>query len=307
MAIFYLDGTTLTNSSAVYDDADLTTCAADGFYSDGVVSREQVNCSLLPEQVCITCAVPCGDTITGSGEQGIYKLDLFTGDSSNDVGAIIITLDPYDVPDGVRATYNGVVYNKVSSPVDGYHASPNTGAFIVVGNTSDDCGLATGGFSGNLVEKEYVNGQGFVDTGQSVFVSIDATDVSLTPNQSPGAVVMVIPKTSPTPAMINIEFVGPCSGTGFAVEANCPVLLTGYQSSDKPQINADGACSELLEVQMYNAPVTGTSGVPNIHDWIFIDAYGSQIASDGFYHIENNNWIEVQNGVVVQKGACDPT
>ncbi len=301
---FYIDGTTLTSASAVYTDADLTTCAADGFYSDGVVSREQLNCMLLPEQICETCATPCGDTITGSGTQGIYKLDLFTGDSASDVGAIIIKMNPIDVPDGIRATYNGIVYNEVSSPVDGYHGSPNTGNFVVVGNTSDDCGLASGGFSGSLNENAYVDGQGFVSTGQSIQVNIVPSDVSLTPNQSPNFCTMVIPKPTPTPAIVNIEFVGPCSGTGFNVSAECPVLLTGFQSSATP-VSSD-PCSQGLEILMYNAPVTGTSGVPNMHDWIFIDAYGSQTAANGFYRIENNVLIEVQNGVVVTMGACGP-
>ena len=42
MANFYIDGTTLSNSTAIFDDQGLTTCAAAGFYSDGIISREQV-------------------------------------------------------------------------------------------------------------------------------------------------------------------------------------------------------------------------------------------------------------------------
>tara|TARA_B110000879_G_scaffold3941_1_gene5290 strand:- start:348 stop:521 length:174 start_codon:yes stop_codon:yes gene_type:complete len=55
MAVYYLDGTTLSNSTAVYADADLTICEADGFYSDGVTVRRQVNCVLLNEEVCPSC------------------------------------------------------------------------------------------------------------------------------------------------------------------------------------------------------------------------------------------------------------
>ena len=55
MAIYYLDGTTLSNSTAVYADADLTICESDGYYSDGVIVRRQVNCVLLNIEVCLSC------------------------------------------------------------------------------------------------------------------------------------------------------------------------------------------------------------------------------------------------------------
>ena len=34
---FYIDGPTLATATVVYTDVDLTICAPDGFYSDGVV------------------------------------------------------------------------------------------------------------------------------------------------------------------------------------------------------------------------------------------------------------------------------
>jgi len=52
---YYLNGPTLGLSTAVFTDVDLTVCAPDGFYSDGTISREQVNCVLLPQQVCSNC------------------------------------------------------------------------------------------------------------------------------------------------------------------------------------------------------------------------------------------------------------
>jgi hypothetical protein len=55
---FYINGPSLSSSTAVFDDAALTICSADGFYSDGVVTRQQVNCVLLPEQICEAC---CSD------------------------------------------------------------------------------------------------------------------------------------------------------------------------------------------------------------------------------------------------------
>jgi hypothetical protein len=34
---YYLNGPTLETATSVFTDADLTTCAPDGFYSDGVI------------------------------------------------------------------------------------------------------------------------------------------------------------------------------------------------------------------------------------------------------------------------------
>lgn len=52
---YYLDGPSLSAASVIYDDANLTTVAADGFYSDGVISREQSSGALLPQVSCPSC------------------------------------------------------------------------------------------------------------------------------------------------------------------------------------------------------------------------------------------------------------
>lgn len=52
---YYLDAPSLSAASVIYDDANLTTVAADGFYSDGVISREQSSGALLPQVSCPSC------------------------------------------------------------------------------------------------------------------------------------------------------------------------------------------------------------------------------------------------------------
>jgi hypothetical protein len=52
---YYLDAPSLSAATVVYDDANLTTVAADGFYSDGIISREQSSGVLLPQQSCPSC------------------------------------------------------------------------------------------------------------------------------------------------------------------------------------------------------------------------------------------------------------
>lgn len=52
---YYLDAPSLSSASVVYDDANLTTVAADGFYSDGTIVREQSSGILLPQVACPSC------------------------------------------------------------------------------------------------------------------------------------------------------------------------------------------------------------------------------------------------------------
>lgn len=55
--VFYINGPSLAASTAIFDDAEMTICAADGFYSDGLITRQQVGCLLLPAQACPNCDI----------------------------------------------------------------------------------------------------------------------------------------------------------------------------------------------------------------------------------------------------------
>ena len=296
---YYIDGTTLSTATAVYTDAALTTCAPDGFYSDGYVSREQVSCVLQTAQACPDCETGCGSSISATGGQGIYLLTLDTG---TDTGAIVIGFNPRDIPDGIRATYDSVSYNELSAVNDGYHASTTSGNFTFIGNTANDCGIS-GTTYPSLVEKEY-NGSSFVATGNTQSVTVAAGDVSL--GGSPGFSYMVIPKPNAAPSTVLIEMVGPCSTTTFDISANCPVLLTGFSSSTTGP-DKETVCGYLAGETYYNAPVNGTAGVPGLYDWVFEDAYGQTTLSDGWYALSGNpngDTMRVADGVVELFNNC---
>jgi len=40
---YYLNGPSLSTATAIFTDVNLTICAPDGWYSDGVISRETIN------------------------------------------------------------------------------------------------------------------------------------------------------------------------------------------------------------------------------------------------------------------------
>lgn len=312
MALLYIDGTTLSNSTAVYTDAALTNCAPAAFYSDGTVSREQVfvgnSCQLLPPQLCPSCATPCGSQISGSGGVGVYKLSIDTGGTATDTGAIVVKFNPQSVPDGVQAVYDGTLYNKLSSPQFGLLQSSTAGVPTYVGNTGSQGDCQSGSIEGtysNVSVLEY-NGSSFVSTGAVETIVIDSTQNALTAGP-PGVCVMVIPKPNPSPTVVDVEAIGVCTSTAWSITIDCPVaipkLLAGYNSS------VEQACNEILDEYVYHVPVNSNSSQNNvnIHDFIFADQNGAVSVNNGWYLHPTGYIYEVQSGVVTDKksGFCN--
>jgi hypothetical protein len=311
---YYLNGPSLGSSTTIYSNSSLTTIAPDGFYSDGVTSREQVSGVLLPAVTCGSCATPCGGNINGSGNQGIYLLNLDAGNTVSDVGAIIVRFDPFGVPDGIRATYNGNVYNRLSSPVNGFHSSSNPSGFTIIGNstTTGNCSSSWYPSGGNLVLNEFLySGNSFSPTGNTQTIAISSGDLSLR-TVNPNNCIMVIPKVNSSPSIVNFELIGPCGGTVFNVNVSCPALLTGFDSSIKASTSS-GACFLSETVTYYNASLANTPGTVGMYDFVFSDPYGASILQAGFYKASgsitgSNDWFQVDvNGVVVSMGACSST
>lgn len=308
MPTYYLNGTTLSNSTSVFNDANLTSCATDGFYSDGTIVRKQVSCSLLPIVQCPECLTPCGSTsIVGSSTVArLFTLNIDLGNDVSDVGAVIIKFAPASTPVGIKATYNGVIYNKVSSPVDGYHGSTVPNSYTYLGNTLDGCVPVAGNLYSNIPIYNHVDGTGFVDTGNTQSITPQAGELSLTTAAVPGTTVMVIPKLTADPQAILLEFANltACPTNSFGVIVECPTFLTAYSSSLRAA-NFPTACGYTIGSTYYNAPVSGTAGNPAVNDWVFQDKYGQYPLSQGFYKINATEYIEVDaNGVVITRANC---
>ena len=52
---FYLNASTFATATEIFVDEQLTTCAPDGYYSDGTITRQLVDCLLLPAITCPSC------------------------------------------------------------------------------------------------------------------------------------------------------------------------------------------------------------------------------------------------------------
>jgi hypothetical protein len=305
---YFLNGPSLSSSTSIFSDIGLTTIAPDGFYSDGVTSREQLSGILLPETICIDCGTPCGEPINASGGQGIYLVNLNLGSSLSNVGAVIIRFRSQQVPDGIRVVYNGVTYNKLSSPISGVQqSSAGANNFTVIGNSAFDCGLAgnTTNFP-TLTEYLYEEGS-FVPTGNTQDITIYPGDVVL--GSFSGLAFMVIPKPNVDPAIANIQVIGPCSGTVWDITTSCPELLPEFSGSERYE-DPIISCSDSFTRTYYFAKVhLALDSFVGLYDFVFKDAYGVNMLGNGFYLINNvalpNKVIEVNNGVVVSISDCD--
>ena len=300
---YYLNAADLATATAVYLDSALSLIAPDGFYSDGTISREQSLGTLLPAETCGDCGTPCDENITGSGGQGLYLINLNVGSG---VGAIVIRFDPDNVPDGIKAVYDGNTYNALSSLGEGLLKSTNPAGFTVIGNAGNDCGLS-GNTTNIPAAIEYLfDGTSFVPTGNTQSVTISPGDVVLTPS-SPGSSVMVIPKVNPSPSIVNISIIGPCSGTSWSIVAPCPTNLNVFSSSIGFITGAIPCSTSRLNAYYFASPDILNPSVFGLNCLVFEDPYGAMPLANGFYYMTVTSYsgvIEVQNGVVVDLLNC---
>jgi len=297
---YYLNAPSLGSATSVFTNADLTVLAADGFYSDGVIVREQISGLLVAQQTCPACATPCGGSISASGQQGIYYLNI---DLGTDIGAVVVTFNPASVPDGISALFNSVVYNGVSSPSYGWLQGA-AGLPTYVGATGNDCGIVAN--SPYTLDEFQYNGSTFTDLGTTTSVSVVSGQMQLTAT-GPGNCKMVIPKTAASPSVVDMTFIGPCLGTVFSIGVACPTPLTSFASST---VNVDSAtaCSDTIDQTYYVAHVNGAAGTLGLYDLVFSDANGEFKLGAGFYKTTaagTDDWYQVDaNGVIIVFGDC---
>ena len=304
---YYLNGPTLETATSVFDDPALTICAADGFYSNGVIVRQQINCLLTAIQTCPSCLLPCTTTIAASGGTGIYEVSF---DTAGDLGAIIIYFNPASIPDGIRATIGSSTINELTAITDGYHASATVGNYTFVGNSNNDCGLAAQLNASPITNLDvYIYTQtGFPaapDSNTGV-VSGAGTDVSLSTATNPNFCTLVIPKINNNFTSVLVEIVGLCGSTGWDLEINCPRALTGTPITT---VGTSDCTETVFPDTVYVAPnQSGTDGCPEINEFAFADSNGVNKYPAGLYTINpacGKSRITIDaNGVISAIVAC---
>lgn len=305
---FYINGPTLSLATAVFTDAAMTTCAADGYYSDGSVVRYQSACSLLPEAMCPECIPLCGDNnIVYNVTPGIGLVHVYI-DTGSALGAIVIRFNPYTIPIGFLSQFGTLSYNGFSSNLHGWlQGTANLPTFV--GETALDCGIVAG--SPYTLDEYAYQGTGFVPLMTTVSVSVGAGQMQTT-TVAPTECVMVIPKLDNTFTVVNNMFYSICGSPGqFDIEVACPAPLNDWKGG-KIKGTATEACLTPADKTYYYVHVNGSGGVLGLYDIVFSDPNGQSPLSAGYYSTGSMSgswsWVQVDaNGVVIAFGSCEPT
>lgn len=300
---YYIDGPTLATATAVYTDADLENPASDGWYSDGSISRQQSGGLLTFTQTCPACTVDCGSGLSGATGVGIYSINV---DVSASVGCFILYVDPDNIPDGVRASYDGTFYNDLTSPTYGHLASGTAGNFTYIGRNSDDCSIGStldaGGYSDQA--RYSFNGTTFDLDDNDGTVTGASGDVQLTV-AGPGYCTLFIPILNSAPPNVLVEIFGVCTLATANFEVVCPALLTGVDTSEQ----GAPSCSSDFPNTYYNVPNRGgTAGEPALNEFFVADAYGDNLVPAGNYTINPSSGkkdiVVSSNGIITSITAC---
>ena len=301
---YYLNGPSLLSSTAVFTDANLTTCADDGYYRQGTVVRQMVGCVLLPPQTCPSCVDECGGgTIETANNYSVSTISLETGQTPSSIGAIVIRFNPLNVPDGIQVEFNGVVYSAVSSPTYGYlFGLSNMPTYL--GPTSGDCGLVSGSPHVLDVYNWYDGAFQAPTTTESVTILSGQLDFTAT---SPGQCIMVVPKTVAIPSIIDVKIISPCPSNDFVLEVDCPAALSSFACSTG-FAESETACAGDEPETYYYVHVNGSGGVLGLYDWVFYDQNGETVLPNNYYKSAacpgSNEWFRVEDGVIVEFGTC---
>ena len=309
LGIYYIDGSTLANATAVFQDAALTIAAPDGFYSQNTTVRKQVGGTLLTIQTCSSCLVPCDSNIAlVGGSETIYSVSFDIGSLT---GCVIVYFTVSNIPEGIRLSWGGNIYNEITSPTFGYLGGATPGNYNYIGNTANDCGIAAtlagGGYS-NFDEKIW-DGSAFVTVGNSGSATGVGADVNLTAG-NPSTCTLFIPKPSPVPSTLSqleVQVISPCPiASGWDVTVQCTNALTAVATT-----NAGGSCGDAKPNSFYNVPNSGgTAGDPAINEFFVSDFNGSSKVPAGDYVIlvgatEKEITVDA-NGVITSLSACPP-
>lgn len=309
---YYLNGPDLASSTSIYTDEAQTTCAPDGLYSDGLITRELLNCVLLPVQICPDCGIACGDSITPpGGNQGLYQLEFNAGTLTTDIGAISIHFNPADIPDGIRVLFDGVYYNRLSSPTDGNRQSTSgvADAFTILGRATDECEsfcddpngiLCTPDPNGNTIN--FFNGydsNGWIPGTPSTQTVYIYPGDKIYGGQSEYN-LLIVPKPTASAGTVTVQVLGPCDQTGWDIVVNCAEALPSFQGAAIGSSTSCGATPDTYYfgrfIQSNGTP--DTNAFPIRHNPVFLDSTGSNRVPDGNYLMSNGQYIVVTDGVV---------
>jgi hypothetical protein len=343
LGTYCFDGVNFSSATSLYTDSSLSTLAADGYYGQGLIVRQQLNGILLNAQPCSACLVPCGSGLSASisNQNGVFDANI---DLANDTGAVVIRcFMGSSVPDGIAATWNSVVYNRLTAADNHNGVTLIDGAGVQVdyaGIFNQGTGLPTyvGNQNPSLLTESPYNSAGscptqgtspsnfslvsgaYVDQGTTQNVTVASNAIGYASDPDSPVFTMVVPKTSVTPTVLNLQIFAPLCGTAFNWEVDCPVALPSFTGS---ALQATVTCTTPNTTYYFARNATGanppftvdTNVFPEIGNFVFTVDNGSVYLNDTStlqYVIIGNpgpsgtTALGIRNGVVVSSVNCTP-
>jgi hypothetical protein len=336
LGTYYFDGQSFANATAIYTDAALTTLAADGYYSQGGLVRQQLNGVLLNANDCSECYVSCGSGLTANvSDNGVFNADI---DMANSTGAVIAYFYmTSSIPDGVVATYNAVNYNRLTcnNNHNGVTLEDGSGAtvdYAGIGNQGTGKPTYVGNENSGLVSNSpynsitascpteggqpenynYVN-SAYVALGTQTSITVSNAQVGCATDPDSPVFTMVIPKALATPTPVNVVITAPMCGTQFQWEISCPATLPSFSGT---ALQATDACGFAAATYWFARNATGTTApftkdtntIPEIGNFVFTDSNGTTYLNDTavlqYVVVNNATALGIRNGVVVSSAAC---
>lgn len=296
---YYLDSASLATATRVFTDVDLTICAPDGYYSDGVIVREQVSCILGDISACPSCSMPCGETLNINLVQGYYTMSYDVGTNT---GAIVFAINPLNSHLGVLIEYDGVYYSNFVSTANGY--LPGIGEPTYIGYSPTACFTPPSSFT---LDTYVIINEAIYNQFTTTTINIVSAQCQFTPTLSDWHYI-VIPKINMSPSKVNIYLTNPCTPENISLNISCPAELDVIFACETPYDNPVSPCGCINFISYYVKFVNGNNTQLGLYDMIFTDANGQNPAIDGFYKCSlippGNDWFEIQNGIIVSFGNC---
>tara|TARA_B110000211_G_scaffold234957_1_gene307784 strand:+ start:4687 stop:5994 length:1308 start_codon:yes stop_codon:yes gene_type:complete len=328
----FINSDVFSTATRVYDDEDLTIVSADGFYAFNDQYRNQLNGELGPLVSCPSCdpapppgGLTCSSSVPGPSATGAYTLEINTGSTAADVGAMVFYFAPGPIPEGILFTFQGNTYNTLSSPQNGIITAP-AGLAVYTGSTTGDgfCGIV----SGSPYNSAPSNNAYVYDDATNNWASDGSKNYTVANNQltlfatDPGRCAIVIPKvTASGNNTLTAEIFAPCGSVwGFDMghPGSCPSALSSRQAS----FNQGGSfvCGNSEQSIYYNYsynhrgfPANAPSAPePELYNFVFSDQNGQTPLAAGNYTVfasafngSGQSIITVDsNGAITSTASC---
>ena len=345
MAIFntyYINGESLITATAVFSDAEMTTLAAAGYYSDGNVIRYQnpnpSNSQVLfddQSHICDSCTSECEDDIIFSQTNSLSSSLQGSVSFGSTQGAIKVEIRGVNNrPIGVDLSFNGSKYNYFSSTIAtaGRYNAPNLNSksyFWSVNGVGDCKNWTTGNANLDIL---YFNpilgiweatGDRIISQSLSNKMQTGFPAYTGSVGSTAGSLITYIPKDSNnTNLLLDVIFETPCGSyqgrgsVGPVLSVSCPVQLSSFASSVVSSAGHSNACTySTINQQRYIGPVRSTSaGVLAKGDFLFNNINGTNPTADGYYKASGaklegvsssaSGSFRVVNGIVTEIQTC---